>query len=376
MMENNQTPSPAPVPEVSPVAVPAPAESTAAPSPALPVIPLRELPNAPLLHKGFQNLFRLGIANIVINLLNNTFKLGDKIPALGIVLSAMSFAVSVLMLVVLWKLSAAVPRFRKVVYFNLLPLIALPFVALLDAPSVQEWITASDVSAILVVLIILLGLLFLFATLAAYHQLTACAEAFDGADDAMAAKWRSLCTWQVVVIGALGAFLILILLLTLSSASFFYFYNGSLIVLLLLFRNYREPVVILLMIPLIFIGVVLGLAVTGKVFNFFSLLGLLGLVGMNIKNAVVLVEQIGVLRSEGKGAYEALTAATRSRIVPVAMASGTTILGMLPLAIGTGAGSVFGAMAATIMGGLLVATLLTVCVLPVVYAIFYNIRKS
>ena len=144
------------------------------------------------------------------------------------------------------------------------------------------------------------------------------------------------------------------------------------IVLLLLFRNYREPAVILLMIPLIFIGVVLGLAVTGKVFNFFSLLGLLGLVGMNIKNAVVLVEQIGVLRSEGKGAYEALTAATRSRLVPVAMASGTTILGMLPLLFD----SMFGAMAATIMGGLLVATLLTVCVLPVVYAIFYNIRKS
>lgn len=144
------------------------------------------------------------------------------------------------------------------------------------------------------------------------------------------------------------------------------------IVLLLLFRNYREPVVILLMIPLIFIGVVLGLAVTGKVFNFFSLLGLLGLVGMNIKNAVVLVGQVGVLRSEGKGAYEALTAATRSRIVPVAMASGTTILGMLPLLFD----SMFGAMAATIMGGLLVATLLTVCVLPVVYAIFYNIRKS
>ena len=77
-----------------------------------------------------------------------------------------------------------------------------------------------------------------------------------------------------------------------------------LIVLLLLFRNYREPVVILLMIPLIFIGVVLGLAVTGKVFNFFSLLGLLGLVGMNIKNAVVLVEQIGVLRAAGKDPYE------------------------------------------------------------------------
>ena len=144
------------------------------------------------------------------------------------------------------------------------------------------------------------------------------------------------------------------------------------VVLLLLFRNYRDPALILLMLPLIFIGVVLGLAATGKTFNFFSLLGLLGLVGMNIKNAVVLVEQIGVLRASGVAPYEALIAATRSRIVPVTMASGTTILGMLPLLFD----SMFGAMAATIMGGLLVATLLTVCVLPVVYALFYNIRES
>ena len=142
------------------------------------------------------------------------------------------------------------------------------------------------------------------------------------------------------------------------------------IVLLLLFRNYRDPAVILLMIPLIFIGVVLGLAATGKIFNFFSLLGLLGLVGMNIKNAVVLVEQIGTLRREGRTPREALVEATRSRIVPVTMASGTTILGMLPLLFD----SMFGAMAATIMGGLLVATLLTICVLPVVYALFYRIR--
>ncbi len=141
-------------------------------------------------------------------------------------------------------------------------------------------------------------------------------------------------------------------------------------VLLLLFRNYRDPAVILSMIPLIFIGVVLGLAATGKVFNFFSLLGLLGLVGMNIKNAVVLVERIGALRAEGAAPFEALVAATRSRIVPVVMASGTTVLGMLPLLFD----SMFGAMAATIMGGLLVATLLTIFVLPVVYAIFYRIH--
>lgn len=143
------------------------------------------------------------------------------------------------------------------------------------------------------------------------------------------------------------------------------------VTLLLLFRNYRDPVVILLMLPLIFIGVVLGLAVTGKVFNFFSLLGLLGLVGMNIKNAVVLVERIGELRAEGRTPYAALTEATRSRLVPVCVASGTTILGMLPLLFD----AMFGAMAATIMGGLLVATLLTVLVLPVTYALFYHIRR-
>lgn len=233
MMENNPTPNPEPVPETTPIAVPVPAENAVTPPPAPPAIPLRERPNAPLLHKGFQNLFRLGVANIVINLLNNTFKLGDKVPALGIVLSVVSLAVSILTLVVLWKLSAVIPRFRNVVYLNLLPLISLPLAALLNLPSVQEWMTGSDVSALLVFLIILLGLIFLFATLAAYHQLTACAEAFDGADDEMAAKWRKLCTWQVVIIGCFGAFLTLLLLLGLSSASFFYFYNGGMIVLLL-----------------------------------------------------------------------------------------------------------------------------------------------
>ncbi|MFI3304311.1 MAG: efflux RND transporter permease subunit [Rikenellaceae bacterium] len=142
------------------------------------------------------------------------------------------------------------------------------------------------------------------------------------------------------------------------------------ITLLVLFGSYREPVVILLMIPLIFIGVVFGLWVTGKMFNFFALLGMLGLIGMNIKNGVVLVAQIAQLRQEGVAPAEALLSATRSRIVPVAMASGTTILGMIPLLFD----SLFGAMAATIMGGLVVATLLTFFVLPACYAIFYNIK--
>ena len=81
----------------------------------------------------------------------------------------------------------------------------------------------------------------------------------------------------------------------------------------------------------IFIGIVLGLVVLGKSFDFFSILGLLGLIGMNIKNAIVLVDQIDTETAAGKAPREAVISATTTRIVPVAMASGTTILGMLPL---------------------------------------------
>lgn len=144
------------------------------------------------------------------------------------------------------------------------------------------------------------------------------------------------------------------------------------IILLLLFKGFKKPVVILLMIPLIFIGVMLGLLVTGKMFDFFALLGLLGLVGMNVKNAIVLVEQIGVESRSGKGRREAVLAATRSRVVPVAVASGTTILGMIPL-LGD---SMFGGMAATIMGGLFVATFLTILVLPVTYLLFFGLKDK
>lgn len=119
--------------------------------------------------------------------------------------------------------------------------------------------------------------------------------------------------------------------------------------LLLLFKTYRKPTVILLMLPLIFIGIVLGLLLLGKSFDFFAILGLLGLIGMNIKNAIVLVDQIDIESQSGLDPRKAVIKATISRIVPVAMASGTTILGMLPLLFD----AMFGGMAATIMGGLL-----------------------
>ena len=141
-------------------------------------------------------------------------------------------------------------------------------------------------------------------------------------------------------------------------------------VLLLLFKTYRKPIVILLMLPLIFIGIVLGLLVLGKSFDFFAVLGLLGLIGMNIKNAIVLVDQIDIEAKSGKTPLDAVVSATVSRIVPVAMASGTTILGMLPLLFD----AMFGGMAATIMGGLLVASALTLFVLPVAYCTILKIK--
>ena len=142
------------------------------------------------------------------------------------------------------------------------------------------------------------------------------------------------------------------------------------VTLLFLFRSYRKPIVILLMLPLIFIGIVLGLVVLGKSFDFFSILGLLGLIGMNIKNAIVLVDQIDTETAAGKAPREAVISATTTRIVPVAMASGTTILGMLPLLFD----AMFGGMAATIMGGLLVASVLTLFVLPVAYCAIHKIK--
>lgn len=142
--------------------------------------------------------------------------------------------------------------------------------------------------------------------------------------------------------------------------------------LLLLFpKYYRKPVLIMAMLPLIFIGVVLGLVVFGKSLDFFAMLGLLGLIGMNIKNAIVLVDEIGIQLKQ-LPPVKAVIEATKTRIVPVTMASGTTILGMLPL-LGD---AMFAGMAATIMGGLLMATILTIFILPVTYCIFFGFKST
>lgn len=123
-------------------------------------------------------------------------------------------------------------------------------------------------------------------------------------------------------------------------------------------------------LPLTFFLMFTTLLLLGKSFDFFAILGLLGLIGMNIKNAIVLVDQIDIENQSGLDPRKAVIKATISRIVPVAMASGTTILGMLPLLFD----AMFGGMAATIMGGLLVASALTLFVLPVAYCAIHRIK--
>ena len=143
-------------------------------------------------------------------------------------------------------------------------------------------------------------------------------------------------------------------------------------VLVVLFNSYRKVTMLLLMIPLIMIGVTAGFLLTGQYFGFFAILGVLGLIGMVLKNAIVLLDQTELEITENKRTpYDAIVLSAQSRAVPVSMAAGTTILGMTPLL----PDPMFGGMAATIMGGLAVATVLTIIVLPVMYATMYKLRK-
>ena len=139
-----------------------------------------------------------------------------------------------------------------------------------------------------------------------------------------------------------------------------------------LFNGIREAVVIFLCIPFSFVGVTLGLLTTGLPFGFMSILGFLGLTGMLVKNAIVLLDQTAEEIRSGRTRYQAVLEASVSRLRPVTMAAGTTILGMAPLLFHP----FFNAMAATIMGGLLVATGLTLVVVPVMYSLFFRIKRE
>ncbi|MEM9386165.1 MAG: efflux RND transporter permease subunit [Pseudomonadota bacterium] len=159
-------------------------------------------------------------------------------------------------------------------------------------------------------------------------------------------------------------------------ASLPFFLLAMVLIVVALFNSARQPLVIWCMVPLALVGVSAGLLLTGQPFGFMSLLGFLSLSGMLIKNAIVLVDEIELKKGEGEGPYDAIVKASVSRLRPVAMAALTTVLGMIPL-LGD---AFFVSMAVTIIFGLSFATVLTMVVVPVLYAIFFAVpspeRKS
>jgi len=141
-------------------------------------------------------------------------------------------------------------------------------------------------------------------------------------------------------------------------------------IIVALFNAMRPAVVIFLTVPLAAIGVTASLLATGAPFGFMALLGAMSLAGMMIKNAIVLIDEIRLNESAGQGAYDAIVNAGLSRLRPVMLAAGTTVLGVIPLL-----SDVFWvSMAVVIMGGLAFGTVLTMLVVPVLYAVFYRVR--
>lgn len=141
------------------------------------------------------------------------------------------------------------------------------------------------------------------------------------------------------------------------------------LILVALFGNFRQPLIIFLILPLSLIGMIVGLLLTGYDFGFFCIAGWLGLLGMIVKNVIVLIDEINNQVRLGLPVEQAVVEATVMRTRPVLMAATTTVFGMVPLLFDV----VFGGMAATIVFGLTFATVLTLFVTPALYAIFYRL---
>ena len=150
------------------------------------------------------------------------------------------------------------------------------------------------------------------------------------------------------------------------------------IILLLLvgqFNSIRKPIIILTTIPLGMVGVTAGLLIGQSFFGFFTLLGIISLAGIVINNAIVLMERIQLEIDElGLPPYEAIISAAQKRFRPIILTTVTTVLGMLPLYLG--GGEMWEPLALTIMGGLLFSTLLTLGVVPVLYALFFRVKST
>lgn len=137
------------------------------------------------------------------------------------------------------------------------------------------------------------------------------------------------------------------------------------------FESFLDPFIILFTIPLSIIGVSLALFITGTTLSVMSLVGIIMLLGIIVNNGIVLVDYINQLREKGHGLLEAIHLGGEARMRPVIMTALTTILAMMPLALGLGeSGENWAPMARSVIGGLFIGTILTLIVVPVIYAIF------
>jgi multidrug efflux pump subunit AcrB len=144
-----------------------------------------------------------------------------------------------------------------------------------------------------------------------------------------------------------------------------------LFIIILLFSKVKPTLIIVLVLPFVIVGITVGLLGSGVPFGFMSLLGMLSLMGMMIKSAIVLLDQIKLEIDEGKEPYRAVIDATIARLRPVILAAGTTVLGVAPLLP-----DVFWVgMAVTIMGGLTIGTIIIMVLVPVLYATFHKISS-
>nr|WP_306288256.1 efflux RND transporter permease subunit [Pseudoalteromonas sp. WY3] len=144
------------------------------------------------------------------------------------------------------------------------------------------------------------------------------------------------------------------------------------LIVVVLFNALKQPIIIWLVVPLALIGVVFGLVTTQTPLEFMGILGLLSLSGLLIKNAIVLVDQMDMEIKQGKPRYDAIVDSANSRVRPVMMGTLTTVLGVIPLYFD----AFFQSMAVVLVFGLLFATLLTLIVIPVLYAIFMGVKKD
>jgi multidrug efflux pump subunit AcrB len=147
-----------------------------------------------------------------------------------------------------------------------------------------------------------------------------------------------------------------------------------LLVLVLLFGGFLEPLVVILSLPLSIVGAMLGLLLTQSHFGMISLIGLIFLLGLLNKNAILLIDYANQLRNSGLSRTEAILKTGQVRLRPILMTTASTILGMLPIALGLGAGSELRQpMAVAIIGGLITSTLLSLIVVPVLYTLMEDL---